>query len=372
MSCAVGTRHTVIAEALFALLFSVMRGLLLFPLVGVLAACGGADAPVDEDYHLDAKPLSSNDAAVVDEDATLVFDTAPPQKKGPPYPIVLAHGFFGFEDFAGAGFASYFYEVKDHLASKGETMVYTPAVDPFNGSEYRGKQLEAVVEKILADTGYAKVDIIGHSQGGLDARVVAHDHPDWVASVVTVGTPHDGVPWADIAAKIKPDSRFGEIVDALTRLVARPLYDSVGNETSMMKAIRQFTTGEMKTFNGLYTDGFGVKYFSIAGRTASNAGGSDCAAPDAPDFISAWNKTLDPVDPFLSVTQTLLAGFDGAPNDGMVRVRDAHWGTFLGCVPADHLDEMGHLFGDSPGVGNDWKYLDFYASLVKYLRDRGL
>lgn len=132
------------------------------------------------------------------------------------------------------------------------------------------------------------------------------------------------------------------------------------------------TTDEMKAFNAKYGDGFGVKYFSIAGRTARHPGGSDCVAPDAPDFIKAWDKTLDPTEPLLSVTQALLAGLDGAPNDGMVRVRDAHWGTFLGCIPADHLDEVGHLFGDSPGSGNDWKWLDFYTSLVKLVRARGM
>jgi triacylglycerol lipase len=55
-----------------------------------------------------------------------------------------------------------------------------------------------------------------------------------------------------------------------------------------------------------------------------------------------------------------------------VRVADAKWGKFLGCVPADHLDEIGHLFGDSPGVGNGWKHRELYASLIAYLRAQGL
>lgn len=342
----------------------------------LILGCSGSPAPVDEDYRLDVKSSAIDAPEDVYEDVTLAeaaVDAAPTPtpKKGPPYPVVFAHGFFGFEDFAGVGFVSYFYGVKEFLATKGET-IHTPAVDPFNSSEYRGKQLAAAIEKILAETGYAKVNIVAHSQGGLDARVVAHDHPDWVGGIITVGTPHDGVPWADIAAKIKPDSRFGQIVDALTKLVAKPLYDSVGAETSMMKAIRQFTTDEMKAFNAKYGDGFGVRYWSLAGRTARSFGGPDCASADAPDFVTAFNKTTDPTDPLLTVTQSLLAGLEGAPNDGMVRARDAHWGTFLGCVPADHLDEMGQLLGDAPGLGNDWKYLDFYASLVKYLRDRGL
>jgi triacylglycerol lipase len=40
---------------------------------------------------------------------------------GAPYPVVLAHGFFGFNDFAGAGFLTYFYGVKDYLAQEGRS-----------------------------------------------------------------------------------------------------------------------------------------------------------------------------------------------------------------------------------------------------------
>src|SRR5688572_4187672 len=34
-----------------------------------------------------------------------------------PYPIVLAHGFFGFEEFAGVDFVTYFYGVREDLAA---------------------------------------------------------------------------------------------------------------------------------------------------------------------------------------------------------------------------------------------------------------
>ncbi len=326
--------------------------------------CGGA-APVDADRVLDAR-------TIVEDTSTSVVDTAPPPKLGPPYPIVLAHGFFGFEDFAGAGFLSYFYGVKAHLAATGEARVYTPAVDPFNSSGYRGKQLAAHIEKILEDTGYARVNIIGHSQGGLDARVVAHDHPDWIGAVVTIGTPHDGVPLADIALRIQPHSDAERVIDTLSKLAGRALYDSVGNETSMAAAIRQFATEAMKSFNSKYTDAFGVQYFSIAGRTGLHSGGADCAARDAPLFITRWNAELDPTDPLLRPTETVLSGFANAPNDGIVRARDAHWGTFLGCIPADHLDQMGQIAGDVPGPTNSFRHLEFYADVVKLLRAKGL
>ena len=59
-------------------------------------------------------------------------------------------------------------------------------------------------------------------------------------------------------------------------------------------------------------------------------------------------------------------------NDGLVRVEDARWGKFYGCVPADHNDEIGQVLGDSPGIGNDWDHQQFYADVVALLRDLGL
>ena len=63
--------------------------------------------------------------------------------------------------------------------------------------------------------------------------------------------------------------------------------------------------------------------------------------------------------------------FDPVANDGLVPVESAKWGTFLGCVPADHLDEIGQIGGLPPGLGNDWRHKPFYVSLVSYLRAHG-
>lgn len=296
------------------------------------------------------------------------------QKLGPPYPIVLSHGFFGFEDFAGAGFISYYYGVRDHLAENGETLVFTPAVDPFNDSTTRGAQLAAKIEAILAETGHEKVNIIGHSQGGLDARVVAHDYPDMVASVVTLQTPHGGSPVADIALEIVSDPLLRDLLDLLVQIVGQPLYDEVGAETSLADALREFSKDGVAALNAKYTDQPGIYYASVAGRSDLHDGGGDCAVADAPDFIADWGGERDPIDPLLDISETLLDGGlnDPYPNDGLVRVRDAKWGRFLGCVPADHLDQIGQLFGDGPGIGNHWDYLQFYVALVQHLRERGL
>jgi triacylglycerol lipase len=322
-----------------------------------LAVPLGADAAIEDAGAEDA--AASEDAGI-----TLL---------GPPYPVVLAHGFFGFESFAGSDYVNYFYGVKDYLAAGGETEVFTPAVDPFNYSEFRGAQLAERVRLIREQTGHAKVILIGHSQGGLDARVVAHDHPDWVAAVVTVATPHLGSAIADIALKYVVDTHFDAVLDFFVQMTGSSLWDGAGEETALAASAHQLATAEAAAFNERYPDAPGIPYWSIGGRSDLHFGGSRCDV-DMPPFIAAWTGTIDPIDTSMIVTEEVLdgPGLFPEPNDGLVTVESSTWGTFLGCVPADHFDEMGQLLGDSPGFGNDWDYLQFYADLIAWLRQQGL
>lgn len=289
---------------------------------------------------------------------------------GPPYPFVLAHGFFGFENFAGLDFETYFFHVKSYLAAHGE-IVDTPAVDPFNSSDYRGAQLLVAVEDFLAQTGAAKVNIIGHSQGGLDARVVANLRPDLVASVVTIATPHHGSPVGDVAMKLLASPYSQDIVNELTKLIGGPLYDDIGNATDLTAALYLFSQPGITAFNAAHPDSPGVFYASIAGRSLLRPNEADCTGDIALPFVTSWYGTLDPLNPLFAAFVPVLAGDQAYINDGLVRAKDAQWGQFWGCLPADHVDEVGQILGESPGVGNDWKYLDFYAQLIAYMRAQG-
>lgn len=286
------------------------------------------------------------------------------------YPVVLAHGFFGFEELGGLDFATYFYGVKADLAAVGEN-VFTPAVDPFNDSVTRGEQLLAQVEDIVRQTGAKKVNLVGHSQGGLDARYVAHVRPDLVASVTTIGTPHAGSSLADIVLGVPGAGTVAGLTDAVVRLVGRPLWDEVGNETSVGRAFRQLTIESCAEFNAAYTDAPGVAYWSIAGRTSFSLGGDECAVDDAPDFVSRWERSRDRPAALLVLPATVLAGISLAPNDGLVRVASARHGKFLGCIPADHFDEIGQIHGGTPGLGPNFDHLAFYRELVAFLRASG-
>src|SRR5215510_195731 len=97
------------------------------------------------------------------------------------FPIVLQPG------LANIGF----FRVADALRGGG-ARVFETRSDAFNSSTRRGQQLVDQIEDILAITGASKVNLMGHSQGGLDARFVLGTRPELVASVTTVGTPHKG------------------------------------------------------------------------------------------------------------------------------------------------------------------------------------
>ena len=269
----------------------------------------------------------------------------------------------------------YWYGVPEHLASLGHT-VCVGVVDPFNDSTDRGMQLLDQAVACAAATGHAKVNLLAHSQGGLDSRVVASLAPELVASVTTVATPHYGTPIADIAIGLAPNPASAALVDWLTQTLGAPLWDEVGNETSLYEALYQMSQPGIAAFNATYPDAPGVLYTSVTGRTGLHAGGEACepTSPPPPLLVGAFEDALDTTDTLFLVPEAILSDgiFSQHPNDALVRVEDARRGEFLGCVPADHLDEVGQLLGDDPGLGNDWDHLQFYGDLVAYLRDRGV
>src|SRR6059058_2740711 len=123
------------------------------------------------------------------------------------YPIVLAHGAAGFDSLF--GILDYWFGIPEDLAAGG-AKVFVTEVSQFNTPEVRGEQLIAQLEEIRAITGKAKVNLIGHSQGGLDVRYVAAVRPDLVASVTTVGTPNRGDEVADFLAARVVDGGFAQ------------------------------------------------------------------------------------------------------------------------------------------------------------------
>ena len=86
------------------------------------------------------------------------------------YPVVMAHGLVGFTKMFGV--LDYFNGIPSELM-KGGSEVYTTKTSAVNNSEVRGEQLLQQVKTITAISGDPKVNLFGHSQGGIDIRYVA-------------------------------------------------------------------------------------------------------------------------------------------------------------------------------------------------------
>ncbi len=291
-------------------------------------------------------------------------DLAAPVAKGsgPPYPIVLVHGMAGFKNI---GPLEYFCGIPEALRGAGHD-VYVSKADPINDSEVRGQQVLAFVQGVLAQTGKAKVNLIGHSQGGFDVRYVASAIGGQVGAVVTIAAPMGGDPLADMA--LGAGQPANDAIDALLFLYGA----AMGFDSDARASITQLSTPAAAAFFAKHPDDPRVAYFSIAGRSEKAGNEGDCVNPDAPTFISRWDFDVDPLNPIFLVSAALLDGLNPKPiHDGLVPVASAKHGTFLGCIPADHMDEVHQLFCTGPGLGNHFDAVAFYQDLARWLVAHG-
>jgi len=116
-------------------------------------------------------------------------------------PVVLHHGLFGLGDLRlGPIRMSYFHKIDRAIASRGHLVIPT-RVHPTASVEKRARELKQQILERLEMVGqpHAKVLLIAHSMGGLDARYMINKlaMDDRVAALLTVTTPHRGSPYAD-------------------------------------------------------------------------------------------------------------------------------------------------------------------------------
>lgn len=114
------------------------------------------------------------------------------------YPIVLVHG-LGMKD---TFFMKSWGKIDRLLRIQGYT-VYKSRVDAYGSVETNALQLKEEVDKLLAETGAEKVNLIAHSKGGLDAKYMIRElgMAEKTASLTTLCTPHRGSPVASFVLK---------------------------------------------------------------------------------------------------------------------------------------------------------------------------
>ncbi len=181
--------------------------------------------------------------------------------------------------------------------------VITTTVPATGSIEERAAQLGLQIEERAKGKS---VNIIAHSMGGLDARyMISRLHPPnvKVLSLTTIATPHRGSAFADYC--------FEEIGPYYLHKMYKA-FDALGiSRGAFSQLTRKYIQEE---FNPTTPDVEGTRYFSYGARFS-------------PRLWSAFRQT-----------HAIVEREEG-PNDGMVSVRSARWGTYKGTlVGVSHLD----------------------------------
>lgn len=259
------------------------------------------------------------------------------------YPILMVHGVF-FRDFR---YFNYWGRIPQALEAEGAKIYYGnhQSAAPVAAS---GREIADRILAIVRETGCDKVNIIGHSKGGLDARAALQlpGVAEHVASLTTVNTPHRGCEFADyLLTKIpqKQQQAVANTYNGALRKLGDPEPDFIG-------AVTNLTASFCKEFNEKTPDVPGVYYQSIGSRLSKARGGR---------FP-------------LNFTHMLCHHFDG-PNDGLVGERSFPWGASYRFLTVSGTRGISH--GDMIDLNRenvpDFDVREFYVQLVHELKERG-
>ena len=260
------------------------------------------------------------------------------------YPILMVHGVF-FRDWKAF---NYWGRIPKELTGNGARIFFGNHSSALPVEQAAG-ELRGRIEDILRETGCEKVNIIGHSKGGLDARYAisclgldAH-----VASLTTVNTPHRGTPLAEKLLALAPD----KLASAVGRQYGK-LFAKLGDDDcDFMGSVNGLTPERCGQLNRDMPDRPGVLYQSVGSmmRMASSAGPP----------LNAGYAIIKPL---------------GGGNDGLVCPDSMVWGQCLGILePAgkkgiSHGDMIDLTRKNIPG----FDVCEFYVRLVNDLREKGL
>lgn len=340
------------------------------------------------------------------------------------YPIVFAHGMGGFNDILGYdywgddwgvfvldpcdGFLETTCNVDISLSQKS----FIGSVTPLQSSEARGYELFQDILGYMASSGTSYVNIVGHSQGGMDLRKAARllrENKGYtvVKYGISLASPHRGSPIAKYVLDLKPG--VVSVLNAVANFYGSVVYGA-GNDA--IAALKQFVYNDYSATDGITT---GAKVFNTA-------------YPNSTTYMArsrsmvTRQQGLD-MNPALYLVQQAFTDIDGdgyattdadndgalgigngnkydTDDDGLVGINSAQMGLRLEhvdcwpcldyvyertatgdctslnaptstmmtsksyAIPQDHIDII--------GVGPDtFDEMEFYAALTDYIADSG-
>jgi triacylglycerol lipase len=248
----------------------------------------------------------------------------------PRYPIVFCHGMLAMSTLHGQvpEVRNYFSPLGVFLRDRGLRVLF-PEVGATSGVVDRAKQLQEQIRRWTSEP----INLIAHSMGGLDARyLITHlGMAERVRGLTTIATPHRGSYTADWFV-----ANYRHRVPLMLALEALGMN---------LDGFRDCETAACRGFNSLTPDRPEVHYFSY-GAAVSQAH----------------------VSPMLRRSWSLITAVEG-PNDGLVSVASARWGTYLGTLHVDHFGQTPDMVFTHPAESFD--ALGFYVRLLQDLARRG-
>lgn len=188
-----------------------------------------------------------------------------------PLPVILVHGYR--QD------ASSWQIWEPLLQNDGIPYYLASFADGMCGSsEEHASELRQIVEQAKQETGSEKVNIVGFSKGGLDARVYLEDGNNSVENLIMIGTPNGGAPlayWDFICLPAADDLEFGSQATQATQNPNTNYYTIYGDWIWYLWGIPQYgNTAILGSDDGLVPvwSVNSEDYFVNIGNTLDNHG----------------------------------------------------------------------------------------------------
>lgn len=309
------------------------------------------------------------------------------------YPVVLVNGIDTSPLFR------YSPRIVSMMRDAGGHRVFLATLTPYEPPRRRAPELWKRIGEVRAETGAAKVNLICHSLGGLDCRylvspgglaadlgVAPETMAMTVASITTIGTAHRGTRVADVLLGLAPDAERAKVASDFATLAGDAFSPQrLDGDVHLREALRALSVAEAPAFNAEIVDAAGIAYQSWAGY--SRPFGAATGAHDALLADLCRAKTGESLLPsagkhdFMAlalVPFTDIAGKqDGdasqplLPNDGLATIASAKWGSFKGCIPADHMEQLGQKSIPDVNVRTGFDVARFYANVAGDLAEQG-
>ncbi len=316
-----------------------------------------------------------------------------PDRRPARYPVVLVNGIDVSPAFR------YSDRIQDVMRDRGGHDVHLAVLTPYDTTPRRSRVLWERIQEITAETGAERVNLICHSLGGLDCRyLVSPGGLHWdveaahaqivssVASVTTVSTAHRGTRAADAALGYLPTSEAGEAVDRLATFLGEWFTEeAIEEDTRLRGSIAALSETAALAFNADIVDAQGVYYQSWGGfarpfgqshEVHDELVARHCQTEEG-DGLSTFQSGHDYLATPLLPSYELVGQINPddpeevIPNDGLCNVISAKWGRFRGCIPIDHMEQLGQRNIPDVNVRSGFDVAFFYTNIAGELARMG-